>query len=67
MLLATDGRDMESIVTKWVMAPDMDSYQQETEHSFHSMMNSSFVAGTMWKSSGIGVQLDLGCFQYSWK
>jgi len=45
MLLATDGHDMEIIVTKWVMALDMDLYQQETENSAHGMMNSSVVGG----------------------
>jgi len=62
MLLATDGHDTEIIVTKWVMAPDMGLYQQETENSVHGMMNSSAVAETTWKSSGIGVEFDLGCF-----
>lgn len=49
---------METSVTRSLMTRDRDFCQQGIESSSHDVINASYVARTMWKSSGVAVQLN---------
>ena len=47
-----DGWEVGTFVTQWLIMQVMVSYLQGIESSLHSIINASFVAGTMWKLVG---------------
>jgi hypothetical protein len=52
---------VETGMTWWLITQDMDFHQQGKENVPHNTTDASTVAGTMWKSSGIAIQLNLKC------
>jgi hypothetical protein len=58
---------METGVTRSLMTPDTDFCQQGIESSSHDMINASYLARPMWKSSGVAVQLNVNSSFYGVK
>ena len=49
-------------MTRSLMTRDTDFCQHGMESSSHDMINASYVARTMWKGSGVAVQLNVNSF-----
>jgi hypothetical protein len=49
-------REMEKIVTWWLITEDMDCYQQRIDRFVSELKNTSVKAQTVWKSSKKAVQ-----------
>jgi hypothetical protein len=60
-----DGWEVGTFVTQWLIMQLMDCYLQgiksSLQSSLHSVINASFVAEIMWKTSSLEVQVNLNC------
>jgi len=56
-----DGWEVGTFVTQWLIMQVMDCYLQGIKSSLYSIINASFVAGTMWKTSRMEVKVNLNC------
>jgi hypothetical protein len=56
-----DDRDVEAVVTGWLVTLDRDSVNRGQHVLFHDVINASMVARTVWKISRIAVQWIVNC------
>jgi hypothetical protein len=56
--LFKDDCEVDTIVRRWLVTQD----RQQMKSLRHNRVNVSVVVGTMWKSSGTAVQLNMICY-----
>jgi hypothetical protein len=56
-----DGCEVGTFMIQWLIMQDMDCYLQGMKSLLHGIINASFVAGTMWKTSRMEVYINLNC------
>jgi len=60
--IISDDREVKSVVTRWLVTQDADLYRegiQNFDPQYDKCLN---FGGTMWRSSGISVQLNVNFF-----
>jgi len=56
-----DGWEVGTFMTQWLIMQVMNCCLQGITSSLHSIINALFVAGTMWKTFRMEVQVNLNC------